>query len=174
MSLIRQIEDNVVTDLRLSDTDDAILDNIPQFLNALEKNTTIELIFFDGEFFGCLRGDKRRDLLEVLGKIPSLQEVHMNNSLLMVSDCTDMITKAKRLRVLKLHALTLQGVQDDISACALAVCQHAYLKDFELQDCSPAVDSVSLEKLEMAGKKISALAAGGSPERMLQVGATVA
>jgi hypothetical protein len=55
MSLVSQIEDNVVTDLRLSDTDHAILDNIPQFLNSLEKNTTIESMFFDGKFFGCLR-----------------------------------------------------------------------------------------------------------------------
>jgi hypothetical protein len=91
----------------------------------------------------------------------------------MVSDFTDMITKAKRLRVLKLHALVLQGVQDDISTWELAVYNHACLKDIELQDCSPAVNSVSLEKLEMAGKKISAVAEGG-PETIRQLGATVA
>jgi hypothetical protein len=178
MSLLNQIEDNVITDLRLNDTEDEIIDHVRILLDALKKNTSIESIHFQGEFLGCIRGDKRNELVELIGGLPNLQEVQMNSSLLMVKVLTTVISKAKQLRVLKRNGIVFQGVDEDMSSCELALMTHPCLKEFDLHDCSTAAVSndVSLDKLEKAGKKLSTVtaSAGGSPQSINQVGAVVA
>jgi hypothetical protein len=177
MSLLNQIEDNAITNLRLEDTDEEMIDNIRALIGALEKNTSIESIRFNGEFLGCLRGDTRCELIELIGGIPTLQEVHMSHSLLMVKVLTNMISKAKQLRVLKMANIVFQGVAEDISACELALVTHSCLKEFGMKECSAAaVGDISLEKLEKAGKKLSMVttSGGSSPENIRQVGAVVA
>jgi hypothetical protein len=158
MSLLDQIQDNAITNLRLKDTDDEMIDRVYKLVDAISRNTSIESIHFEGEYLGCLRGDARSELIEMIGKLPNLHEVHMGQSLLEISGATKMLMRAKKLRVLKLKSMVLQGVEEDFTACETALYAHMVLKEFEMVDCDAAVDTVSLDSLEMAGKKVSAMA----------------
>jgi hypothetical protein len=163
MSILEKIQANDITNLHISDADDELLDFPHKLLEALEKNTSITSVRFDADFLGCLRSDARSKLVEAIGKIPSLQEVHLKDALLTVIAITNMILKAKSLRVLTLNNVVLQGVSEHFDACATALYQHVCLKEFGVEDCIPAVKDISLEKLHLAGnRQFSSAASIGS------------
>jgi ribosomal protein L12E/L44/L45/RPP1/RPP2 len=156
MSVLAQIQANEIINLRVSDADNELLDNVHKFIEALEHNHTLESIHFEDHFLGCLRNDSRSELLQSLGQVSSLQEVHLAGACMLVSDATLLLLQAKSLRVLTINKLVLQGVDKDFDA-------------FEMEQCVPAVKGVSLDKLEKAGKKlVSATASGGAPPAQLQ------
>jgi hypothetical protein len=175
MSFLAQIQANEIINLRVSDTDDELLDNVHKFIAAVEQNHTLESIHFENEFLGCLRNDARSELLQSLGQVSSLQQVHMAGACVLVSDIALLLMQAKSLRVLKMNKLVLQGVAKDFDAFEMALLQHGCLKEFEMEQCVPAVKGVSLDKLEKAGKKlVSATASGGAPPAQLQTSARTA
>ena len=69
-----------------------------------------------------------------------------------------MVLGAPKLRILKLISMTLQGVEEDLQACKTALYAHPSLKQFDLVDCTAAVQTLSVNSLELAGKKVSAAA----------------
>jgi hypothetical protein len=73
--------------------------------------------------------------------------------LLQVSDITDLILNVKGLRVLSLKTIVMQGVSEHFDACETALYQHGSLKSFDIEECTPALKDISLEKLDNAGKK---------------------
>jgi hypothetical protein len=169
--IIQQIQDNAIVNLRINDGDEYLIDHVYNLIDALSKNTSVETIQFQGEYLGCVRSDARSELVQMVSKLPNLNEVHMNNSLVLISDITKMLSCAKALRVLKINGVVLQGVAMDFAACEIALYQHILLKEFEMLDCTPAVREISLESLEMAGKKqIMNVASptGGSPRPLLK------
>jgi hypothetical protein len=168
MSLLAQIQANEITKLRVSDTDDELLDNVHNFIDALEQNHTLESIHFENEFLGCIRNDARSELLQSLGQVSSLQQVHFAGACMLVSDITLLLLQTKSLRVLKMNKLVLQGIAEDFVACEMALLQHGCLKEFEMEQCVPAVKEVSLDKLEKAGKKLVTATASGAPTTQLQ------
>jgi hypothetical protein len=169
MSVLAQIQANEIINLRVSDADNELLDNVHKFIEALEHNHTLESIHFEDHFLGCLRNDSRSELLQSLGQVSSLQEVHLAGACMLVSDATLLLLQAKSLRVLTINKLVLQGVDKDFDAFEMALLQHGCLKEFEMEQCVPAVKGVSLDKLEKAGKKlVSATASGGAPPAQLQ------
>jgi hypothetical protein len=154
MSILEKIQVNDVTNLHISDADDELLDNSHKLIEALEKNTSITSVRFDADFLGCLRSDARSKLVKAIGKIPSLQKVHLQDALLMVVDITDMILHAKSLRLLTLNNnVVLQGVSEHFDACETALYQHVCLKEFGVEGCIPAAKDISLEKLHHPGNK---------------------
>ena len=174
MSLINQIEDNVITDLYLDDKSEDLIDDVRQVMNAIGKNTSIEKVTFDG-YLGCVRGDQRRELVELIGCLPKLDEVHISQTLLVATALTKMITKARSLRILKLTKVVFQGVDEEISSCELALMAHNSLKEFEMSECSAAAaKEIAIEKLEKAGKKISTVTSETGSPKHTQVSATVA
>jgi hypothetical protein len=166
MSILEKIQANEITNLRISDADDDLLDNSHKLIEALKNNTSIVSVRFDADFLGCLRNDARSKLAKAIGKIPSLQEVHLEDALLMVMDIADMLEQAKSLRVLKLNNLVLQGVSEHFDACETALYQHGCLKEFAMDDCIPAMKEISLEKLHQAGRKQVSATPIGSPVHM--------
>ena len=96
--------------------------------------------------------------------IPSLQEIHFDDAMLMVNDLTEVLVHAKGLRVLKLNKIVLQGVPEHFTACESAFYQNFALTEFELEGCLAAVKGVSLQGFETAGKKV---ASTGPIQRMM-------
>jgi hypothetical protein len=153
MTLLQQIQGNGITDLRITEGADVVFDNLNALFDALEQNTTIEYVRFEHDFLGDLRNDARSKLLKALGKIPTLNELYLADALLQVSDITDLIVEVKGLRVLSLKKIVLQGVSKEFDACEAALFQHGSLKEFDIEECTPAVQGISVEKLYNAGKK---------------------
>jgi hypothetical protein len=169
MSLLAQIQANEIINLRVSDTDDELLDNVHKFIAAVEQNHTLESMHFEKDFLGCLRNDARSELLQSLGQVSSLQQVHLADACLLVSDIALLLMQAKSLRVLKMNKLVLQGVEKDFDAFEMALLQHGCLKEFEMELCIAAVKTITLDKLEQAGKKhVSAATATGAPTTQVQ------
>jgi hypothetical protein len=52
-----------------------------------------------------------------------------------------------------LKNIVLQGVSLDFDICEAALKQHGSLKQFEMEDCIAAMEDISLEKLQQAGKR---------------------
>jgi hypothetical protein len=153
MSIVQQIQDNTITNLRVSGEDDDAVKNIHQVIEALEKNNTILSATFHDDFLGCLRNDVRSKLMNSLGRISSLQEAHLEDALLMVSDVADLLVQAEGLKVLTLKNIVLQGVKEQFDACEMALYQHGSVKEFRMDKCTPALEEISLERMELAGKK---------------------
>jgi Ran GTPase-activating protein (RanGAP) involved in mRNA processing and transport len=153
MTILPQIQGNGITDLRITEGADVVFDNMNALFEALEQNTTIETVHFEQDFLGDLRHDARSKLLKALGKIPTLNEVRFADALLQVSDIADLIVKVKGLRTLTLKNMVLQGISEHFDACEAALYQHGSLKEFDIEECTPAVRGISLEKLCNAGKK---------------------
>jgi hypothetical protein len=153
MSIIQQIQNNTITNLRVSDEDEDVIENIHQVIEALEKNNTILSVTFHNDFLGCLRNDARSELMNSLGRISSLQEARLEDALLMVSDVAKLLVQAKGLKVLSLKNVVLQGVKEHFDACEMALFQHGSVKEFRMDSCIPAMEEISMESLELAGKK---------------------
>ena len=173
MNILDQINDNAITDVRLNDTEHKKLwkgNGVEQLIEALSKNTSIESIRFEGEFLGCVRSEPRKTLIETIGKLPNLHEVHMNESLLDISAMTKMIISAKNLRILKLNAIVFQGAKEGIPDCVVALHAHMSMKEFEMKDCLATDSSISLQPLELAAKKVTTVGkASTAPTSSIQV-----
>ena len=155
--LIEQIQNNDIKVLKIDDTDEYMIDDVKQLVMALEQNTSIVAVHFEGEYLGCLRKNERSDLAQTVGKLPNLQELHMSNTLFVISDICTLVKTAPSLRVLKLNNFVLQGVKEEFENCETLLYSHAALKDLQLKDCKAANDDIALDKLEVAllGKKVS-------------------
>ena len=160
MSTLEQIQNNEVVDLHITAAADDVFDKLNDFLDALEQNTSIESIKLEQDFIGDLRNDARSKLLYSLGQVKNLKEVTLGDGLLQINDVTKMIQNAKSLRALHLRDMVLQGIESDFDACESALYQHGSMKEFEMVDCSPAISSVSIDKLTKAGQKFTT---GGGP-----------
>jgi hypothetical protein len=153
MTLLEQIQANEITNVHVDNAADDVFENINAFLDAMGQNTSIESVHFEKEFIGDLRNDARTKLLKAIGQIPSIKEIRLGDALLQTVDITEMVTAAQALRALHLKNIVLQGVAEHFDACETALYKSHTLKEFDLEDCFPAVRGLSLEKLYNAGKK---------------------
>jgi hypothetical protein len=102
MTTLNQIRTNEITDLNLCNLPEDIFDDLTELYAALDQNTTIETVRLDKDFIGYLCNETRSQVLEVIGKLPLLREVHIGDALLMVDGITKMIVQAKNLKCLTL------------------------------------------------------------------------
>ena len=159
MSILEQIQNNDIVDIIISAAADDVFDCLNDFLDALEQNSSIQCITLQKDFIGDLRNDDRAKLLYSIGQVKNLKEITLGDGLLQINDVTKMIKNAKSLRALRLRDLVLQGIESDFDACEAALYQHGCIKEFEMEECSPAISGISVEKLSRAGQKFST--AGG-------------
>ena len=157
-AIIKQLQENDVTELRLSDADDDCIDDFRNIAEALAQNTSLTVVRLEG-YLACLRNDARVEFVEAMTKNSSLQEIYVSDALLVVSCITNLIVKSKNLKVLSLHNVVLQGVQELFDNCERALLQHPSLKSFLLDEVKAAVDNIDTSKLVLAGKT-KALATG--------------
>ena len=154
MSVLEQIKNNAISDLHLEAGADDVFDNINDFFDALPENSSLETIKLENDFIGDLRNTERTQLLEALAKVRNLQELYLADGLFMVNDLTKFAMSHKRIRKLTLKDILFQGVEEHFNACELALYGHGSLKEFKMEDCTSAVDGISLEKLQVAGDKL--------------------
>ena len=148
MSILKQIRTNAITELKLSMDADEITENTAEIVDALRSNKSIVSVHFEDEFLGGMRNDSRREVIEAIGYIPTLQRVHLADTLLVVSGIAKMLLNAKSLRELSISNILLQGIESDFSFFETALASHANLKLFKMEECKPAVKDISLDGLK--------------------------
>ncbi|CAJ1902066.1 unnamed protein product [Cylindrotheca closterium] len=147
MSILDQIKANSISELNLSQDADEITERTSEIVDALRSNKSIVSVRFEGEFLGDMRNDSRLEVVEAMGKIPTLQRVHLGDTLLLVSGMANMLCKATGLRELSISNMILQGIESDFSFFEAALASHNSLKIFKMEDCRPAVKNISLDGL---------------------------
>lgn len=153
--MLQKIKNNEISDLHISACAEDVFDNIHEFFDALENNTSIDTVHLEKDFIGDLRNDARENLLKSLGKTKNLKELTLADGLLQINHLTKMVKSATSLRTLRLNKLVLQGVESDFDACEAALFQHPGIKRFELEDCCPAIENISIDKLTKASEKFA-------------------
>lgn len=153
--MLDKIKNNELSDLHISACADDVFDNVTEFFDALKANTSITSVHLEQDFIGDLRNDAREDLLQSLGKVKNLRDLTLSDCLLQITGITKMVQKAASLRSLHLKNLVLQGVESDFDACEKTLYQHPSIKEFEIEDCTPAISDISIDKLTKAGQKFA-------------------
>ncbi|CAJ1902107.1 unnamed protein product [Cylindrotheca closterium] len=147
MSVLEQIKANSITELNLSQDADEITERTSEIVDALRSNKSIVSVRFEGEFLGDMRNDSRLAVVEAIGAIPTLQRVHLGDTLLVVSGIAKMLSKATDLRELSISNIVLQGVESEFSSFEATLASHSALKLFTMDECRPAVAEISLDGL---------------------------
>ena len=173
MAILDEIRSNSITTLHLSTDPDDIYGSTKEFVDALEKNESIEEVVFDKDFIACIYGNERGDILEAVALLPNLHSVKLADACLMVSFMSQMTKLAKGLRSFTLDKIVLQGVQSDFDAFEAALMQHGNLKEFHMNDCITANDGLDMEKIVKAGKNITKTSLG-EPSKQISKSAIAA
>ena len=150
MSILEQIRSNSITELNLSQDADEITEKTSELVDALRNNKSIVSIRFEDEFLGDMRNDSRREVVEAIGQIPTLQRVYLADTLLLASAIAKMLCSAKALRELSISNVLLQGIESDFSSFEATLASHPSLKLFKMEECKPAVKGISLEGLKIS------------------------
>jgi hypothetical protein len=88
-------------------------------------------------------------MMNSLGIISSLQEAHLEDALVMVSDITELLVQSKGLKVLTLKNIVLQGVKEHFNAYKVALYHGSGINKFSMVSCISALEELSLESLEL-------------------------
>ncbi len=151
MSLLEQIQNNRIVDLHVDAAADDVFDSLDKFFAALEENQSIKTIHLEKDFIGDLRHDSREKLLYALGKVKTLKRITLSDGIFQISHVSAMVKNANALRYLCVRRMVLQGIEADFNTCEKIISAHRTMNEFEMQDCIPAVSSISLERLSKAG-----------------------
>jgi hypothetical protein len=160
MKLVEQIQDNAITKLTLTCEDEDVVDNIHEVIGVIKKNSSILTVHMVDDFLGCVRNDARTELISALGKVTCLQEVRLEEGLLQIVDIAELLLEVSGLKVLTMKNIVFQGTEEDFRAAELTLKQHPSIKEFSLDGCETAVEEISLETLDIAGRE-QACAHGG-------------
>lgn len=153
MKIVEQMQDSTITKLRLTCEDEDVIDNIHQVISAVKKNSSLLTVEMVDDFLGCVRNDARSELIRALGCIPCLREVRFEQGLLLIADIAELLCDVKGLEVLIINDIVLQGEEEHFNAVEMALHQHPSIKEFSLAGCHAAIENISLETLEIAGKE---------------------
>jgi hypothetical protein len=158
MTILDKISNNEISTLKITMEAEDVFHNdgsVHDFLDTLQRNTSIDSVRLEGEFLGCLRADARSKVLQEVGDSlgSALREVTLGDSLVLVSDVAHILTKSPALRTLNLHDVVLQGDEDCFRALEAALMQHPSLKEFEMgENCYSAVQEIDLDRVMNAKK----------------------
>jgi hypothetical protein len=158
MSLLNQIENNEIADLRISATPKEALEGKKKeaaLMEALKKNNSITSVHLEQDFLACVRADIRSELIQAISKLPSLRVVHLSDTLMLAQDVTDLLMNVKTITTLHLANVCLQGAPEYFDALETVLQHHATLKEFEMTNCMASNQSVDLEKLKEAAERSS-------------------
>ncbi|KAG7351521.1 hypothetical protein IV203_010881 [Nitzschia inconspicua] len=153
MGIVSQIENNEVTSLIVTDMPKVCLEKgqkVDAMIEALQSNTSIEVVHLKDDFLACVRADMRSQLIQAVGKLPKIRQVYLGDTLLLVPDLTDLLINAKSLTVLNLTAVCLQGPPEYFDDFEKALRTHTALKTFDMKDCMTANQGIDIEKIANA------------------------
>jgi Ran GTPase-activating protein (RanGAP) involved in mRNA processing and transport len=154
--MLEKIKSNSLSALHIATYADDVFDEFSDFLEALQNNTSLDTIHLEKDFIGDLRSEARENLLKSLGSMKHLKELTLADGLLQISHVTKMVQSVPSLRTLRLKNLVLQGIESDFDACEAALYQHPGIKEFEMENCGPALDHISINRLNIASQKFAA------------------
>lgn len=150
MTVLEQIKANSISHLNIAQDADEITERTSEIVDALRNNTSIVSVRFEGEFLGAMRNDSRLEVVEAIGMIPTLQRVHLGDTLLVVSGIAKMLCKATGLCELSISNMVMQGIESDFSILEATLASHNSLKIFKMDKCRPAVKDISLNGLTLS------------------------
>jgi hypothetical protein len=153
MSLLKQIENNDIVDLHINTPPKEALEGKNKedaLIKALEMNNSITSVHLEQDFLACLRADNRSIIISAIGKLPSLRQVYLSDTLLLSNDVSELLASAKAITTLHLVNVCLQGAPEYFDALATVLQQHSTLKDFTLTGCMASNQSVDLGMLKIA------------------------
>ena len=153
--MLEKIKSNSLSVLHIATYVDDVFDDFSEFLEALESNTSLETVHLEKDFMGDLRSEARENLLKSLGKMKQLKELTLADGLLQIGHVSQMVQSLTSLRTLRLKNLVLQGIDADFDSCEAALYQHPGIKEFELENCSPALEHISIDRLNAASQKFA-------------------
>ena len=144
--LLQQIESNQLSSLELTkeveeifagEEDDLRFDDITILLKALVQNKSIRSIRLEGDFLDCLHPLRRSELLKAIGSyLPSLQQLSLGDSPVLVTDLCHVLVNSKTLLGLQLHDIVLQGTIQDFDVLQRVLTTHPSLGEVEIVECT--------------------------------------
>jgi hypothetical protein len=151
MDIVGAIENNEMTTLTIKDMPKTVVEKgqkIDAFIRALQCNTSIVTVDLKEDFLACIRAYMRSQVINAVGKLPSIQQVYLADSLMLAPDLTDLLRNANSLTVLNLRAVCLQGAPEYFDEFEKALQTHPALKTFDIVECITSNQSVDMEKLQ--------------------------
>jgi len=158
--ILDQIRNNTISILHLSDSAEEVFEDdnydiIYTFMDALKKNTSLQTIHLEKDFIADLRSDTRETLLLCLGQVSNLIELTLADGLLQMGHIGQMIQSSSSLQIVRLQNIILQGMESDFDTCETILLQgHPSIHSFQMEDCSPANDHISMEGLLKASEQL--------------------
>jgi len=99
----------------------------------------IEVVRLDKKFLNSVTSTEEKVLLlENIGKLPSLKEVHLSNGTLPAKGLRAMLTEARGLKVFHIDRVTIEGGEKDFSLLEIAFEGHSCLQEFSMIEFSTA------------------------------------
>jgi hypothetical protein len=128
---IRQ-NDPALKKLSLVESPNKYFTKVTDLVDALKSNSVINVIRLGGEFLLDLETEERNALLKQAGRLSSLREIQLSGCSPDVGALAEFMEQAKKLEVLDLGHVTLQGSSDEFTDFEYSIFKHQSLKKFIL------------------------------------------
>jgi hypothetical protein len=145
MTILEDIADNKIETLHLENVPSDYFGKPQEFVDAMEKNTSIKKVFFEKDFIACLKGPDRAAVVSAVGKLPNVEKVELKDSLLMVGICvTNLVKNAKKLEIISFEKCVMQGTEEDFDLLGNALKESSSVKEVTIGDCHATDEDVDL------------------------------
>jgi hypothetical protein len=110
--------------------------SMPMLLESLAMNSTVGSVRIDGYVWSKMEGEDQAALLDLLGKLPSLQEFHFVHGVFSVAHLSELLraTGEHQLKVMHLESIQLDGESSHFTDLNFNLRMHPTLTVFEALD----------------------------------------
>mmetsp|Transcript_10555 Transcript_10555/g.23381 ORF Transcript_10555/g.23381 Transcript_10555/m.23381 type:complete len:170 (+) Transcript_10555:137-646(+) len=144
--ILQQIQSNTIETLHLSESYDRYVKTPQEFADAMNANTSIRSVIFDGDFLGATVAKERAVIVSCLGNLPHLETVTLADSLVMMGVCmTNLVKNSPSVTTLTLKQCVLQGIPSDFDLFTAALETNTTLKEIRLIQCTVPNDEVQFD-----------------------------
>lgn len=136
---IRNTDDGL-KELRLTENPEDYCADFSDLIDALQGNSTIEYVRMDRDFLPGMNSDDMFTLLDTMGKLPMLKEIHILHAILSASAFENFLQQAENVEHIELGSVDIQGSPEDHECMRAAIASHKKLKSFMMLDFSVGID----------------------------------
>ena len=148
MTIIEDIANNKIETLHLENVPKDYFGKPQEFVDAMEKNTSIKNVFFEKDFIACLRGPDRAAVVSAVGNLPNVEKVELKDSILMVGICiTNLVKNAKKLEKISFEHCVMQGLEEDFELLEKALKESSSVKEVTIGECTVTGEKVDIKKV---------------------------
>jgi hypothetical protein len=125
MSILERLRRNdpELTELRLVERPEMYFSDLNELIEALDGCTYINYVRLDRNF--VLSSDQKDALLQQIGKLESLEELHVWSGTYHVLSLANVVEQASNLKVLDMGRIVLEGDFEDFRDFGLAFYKHS-------------------------------------------------